>query len=420
MVVGKDFIWAHLGKTGGDSTHRMFSLISTGDMRIDKNTDRQKHVNFVLGARRFNVSLSTRKRIMNIRRLPFWLLSHNQHIARTGSIEFSSEQLTKGIARHRGGDKTADEILQVFESDKVNHWIRTEYLSSDFIRIMSHFMVIPQYVKEKISAVWVNSASYEKNLGVWFDNDMLATLYNNNPRWRDLELRLYGELVRICNICGETRFVSGPKGRRSETGNAPCCSNCKSVERDRAYREVFECFKKNQEFSQQGALQIGNDLSVDQEWFGSFAQSMFDEDGSQNLIEPRKGAEGYDVIICNYILQRVRDDRKALRELVQFLSPDGFVFLTIPAPISVKKTTDWGYPDKARHGHYRFYGTDVEDLFREELNDAYVIRHTHRDPVTGADERVYLICLSGKCFHRLINSLDSHEVVCKPREKMAG
>ena len=315
----------------------MFCLIKSGNIRIDKTNNRQKHVNFIVGAKRFKVSLAKRKRIMNIRRLPFWLLSHNQRMTRQESISFSSEHLMTGIVRHRDGDKKADEVLQRFESDKVDYWIRTEYLSQDFIHVMSGFVDISESLKKKINATWLNKASYEKNLGTWFDKNMLTTLYDSNPRWRDLEMRLYGGLVHICNICGETDFKAGPKGRMSATGKAPCCSNCNSGERDRAYRDVFECFKKNQDFSQERALQIGNDLSVSREWFGTFIQFMFDGDHSPNLIGSGKGDSVYDVIICKYIPQPVKDDQKVLHDLVQLLSPEGFLFLAFPAPIRLEK-----------------------------------------------------------------------------------
>ena len=47
---------------------------------------------------------------------------------------------------------------------------------------------------------------------------------------------------------------------------------------------------------------------------------------------------------------------------------------------------DWGHPDPERHGHYRHFGRDVEDVLRAELTDCHVVAVTATDAVTSTTE----------------------------------
>ncbi len=82
----------------------------------------------------------------------------------------------------------------------------------------------------------------------------------------------------------------------------------------------------------------------------------------------------YDVVICNHVLEHVKDDRKAMSEVFRVLKPGGFAILQVPFDPSLQQT----YEDpmiigpKAREehfrqkDHYRLYGID----YPERLKDA--------------------------------------------------
>ena len=78
MVIGDEFVWAHLPKTAGDCTHQLFRLIGLKDF-VDNVRLRKKHDTFAQREKETGLDLTTRKRIMNIRRLPSWLLSEAKH-----------------------------------------------------------------------------------------------------------------------------------------------------------------------------------------------------------------------------------------------------------------------------------------------------------------------------------------------------
>ena len=46
----------------------------------------------------------------------------------------------------------------------------------------------------------------------------------------------------------------------------------------------------------------------------------------------------FDVIICNHVLEHVKDDRKAMSELFRVLKPKGFAILQVPISKNVKET----------------------------------------------------------------------------------
>ncbi len=85
------------------------------------------------------------------------------------------------------------------------------------------------------------------------------------------------------------------------------------------------------------------------------------------------GADSFDVVICNHVLEHVQDDRKAMREILRILKPGGFAILQVPMDIAMEKTyEDPGIvtpQDREKHfrqkDHYRLYGSDYTERIKE-------------------------------------------------------
>ena len=183
MVKGNGFMWAHLGKTGGNSVHRMFEIADDGTLEIDDVKDPSKH-------RTFPRQRGDEVRLLSIRRLPEWITSHNLHMARHAGLENPYDLIRDGKAWLKGEAVLADSFLETFQWVTVDGWLRTEYLAEDFLKHIAQFTVLTQDQKRAIRSVRENampSSSERRDLEV----DVIDRIYRTNPLWHRLEQQLY-------------------------------------------------------------------------------------------------------------------------------------------------------------------------------------------------------------------------------------
>lgn len=232
MVIGDNFVWAHFPKTGGDSTHELFRLIGITD-GIDDTRRPDKHDSFLKRERETGLDLThSRRRIVNIRRLPAWLLSHAKHQERNNGHPVDPERLRsgqivpmQGIPRAQpiagfvsrlvacgnhsrqqnirrriirllttpGPARLAQSSLTRMMSDRVDHWIRQEHLVDDFLHVMSQLVEITPGQKAAVRAMQPrNTGDYERDLTQWFSREDMCRIYENNPAWAAVEREVYG------------------------------------------------------------------------------------------------------------------------------------------------------------------------------------------------------------------------------------
>jgi len=209
-----------------------------------------------------------------------------------------------------------------------------------------------------------------------------------------------------CNICGASSFGCGPRGRLSKTGLNPVCLSCRSLER---HRSLFNAFKGlSQEFylDKSSALQFSRDISVPAELFLDVEISVYQGSNSLDIMNIDRESESYDVVICNHVLEHVSDDLLALSEMVRIIRPSGFVFFSVPDPLSNSKTNDWGFSDINRHGHYRIYGLDICGKIESGLSGVAFLCIRIHDPVTNVNDCAFLICKSLDVYAKLKTVFD--------------
>lgn len=202
-----------------------------------------------------------------------------------------------------------------------------------------------------------------------------------------------------CNVCGSKSFQTGPNRRRWKR-LLPLCACCGSLERHRAIRAFWECMPLDF-LRPQHVLQFSGDVAVDSRWFASYELSVYEGINSLDLQNIDREAGSYDIIICNHVLEHVRDDRRALQELNRVTHEDGFIQLSVPCPATRDTTVDWGYPKPEEFGHYREYGRDFEERFADWLPGVYALVVDTTDPVMNHHEVVYAFSRSASTIQRI-------------------
>ncbi len=196
MVIGKDFAWAHLPKTGGDATLSMFRVFIDLVEFADREDSNDKHANFRGRAQRIRGKLL----VMNIRRLPAWVLSRAQHVSRRGMYP-DYEPIPMARANDLADSSFPDSRLMLHTDDGwfwPDHWLRVETLAADFLDFVSDLRDVSDSERKRVMALGpVNSAEYDHQLARWFTPEQVRRMYLNNPSWATLEQELYGDLYEL-------------------------------------------------------------------------------------------------------------------------------------------------------------------------------------------------------------------------------
>jgi hypothetical protein len=196
MVIGENFAWAHLPKTGGTATLELFrffpDLIVSGDFD-DSNA---KHTLFS----ERDEQVTGKRLAMNIRRLPCWVLSRAQHVARHG-VHPDYVPIRMDTPRELSESSFPDGRLGLFTDSgrfEIDNWIRMEHLAEDFLDFISEFTDVRAEQRSAIHALpMLNANDYDHELPKWFTADQIDRMYVANPIWAELEQRVYGDHVSL-------------------------------------------------------------------------------------------------------------------------------------------------------------------------------------------------------------------------------
>ncbi|HEY1522059.1 MAG TPA: hypothetical protein VGF70_03525 [Solirubrobacteraceae bacterium] len=193
MVIGRRFAWAHLPKTAGDATLAMFQAVPGLVQFADPADSNDKHMPF-FGR---EPEVAGKLLVMNIRRLPAWVLSGAQHQARhgvfpdyrPGPLE-SWEQITSRT--------DADDLVRWMTDHgrfEVGRWLRAECLTEDVLGLLDELGELSPQTRSAVTSVGrVNEGDYPREQAGRISADQLARLYSLNPVWAGVERRLYGAL----------------------------------------------------------------------------------------------------------------------------------------------------------------------------------------------------------------------------------
>lgn len=194
MVIGEEFAWAHLPKTGGDTTRTLFESFPGLVKFADPGDTNAKHVTF---HERID-AVRGKLLAMNLRRLPAWVLSRAHHAAREG-VWPDYRPVPMPSAGELAESTLPDQRLEHFAFRgplRVERWLRLEHLREDFLALASDLTEVTPVQAQRVRELpALDVGHYDRELHHWFSEAQLDEMYERNPRWAALELRLYGSLL---------------------------------------------------------------------------------------------------------------------------------------------------------------------------------------------------------------------------------
>jgi hypothetical protein len=193
-----------LPKTGGMATAQLFRFFPELVLHGDFEEDNSKHALF--SEREETVRGKTLA--MNLRRLPFWVLSRAQHVSRWG-IYPDYKPIPMAAPAELAASDFPDNRLGLYTDGgrfTIDSWIRMEHLVDDFLDFVSRFTDLTAERREAVRAVpMVNAHDYDHDVMNWFTPEQIDELYERNPAWTALERELYGSLY-------QPRMETGARG----------------------------------------------------------------------------------------------------------------------------------------------------------------------------------------------------------------
>jgi hypothetical protein len=194
MVIGERFVWAHMPKTAGEATRAMFQLLPELVVYADESHTYEQHTTFVEREEKVRGKLLA----LNIRRLPSWVLSREQHKARWGvhpDYEPTPMASPEEVCERSFPDWRLSGFLQNGRYT-IDFWLRAESLVDDFLDFVGRFTDVDDERRQQIAAVGpVNTNEYEHDVWSWLTPEQVERLYAANPVWSTVEKRVYGNLL---------------------------------------------------------------------------------------------------------------------------------------------------------------------------------------------------------------------------------
>jgi hypothetical protein len=194
MVIGERFAWGHLPKAAGEATRAMFLNVPDLVLFADPSGTWQAHQTFA--DRREEVE--GKVLALNIRRLPAWLLSREQHRARWG-VHPENRPMPMPSPAEMASSMLPDERLGGFVNGaglEIERWLRAEHLFEDFLEFVTDFAEVSDETRARIENMGrINFNVYNRSLSEWFTSEQIEQLYARNPLWAGVEERVYGDLA---------------------------------------------------------------------------------------------------------------------------------------------------------------------------------------------------------------------------------
>lgn len=215
MIVGKQWIYIHTYKTGGDALRTYASKVPEYVLASIPPCHPLKHGN----APEFG-ALQPEWWVMTIRLLPEWYQSmvehlkvhpteRNHHGVRDGQA--LDARLCYGCGPLSGyADRLIEHFSKGMDTGRIR-WLRKECLLDDFILFLeSIYGRLPQEVIDRLNASIRETKGcheYVHDVTEWAEPWQIQAMYAENPKWSELEERLYAD--QECDRVADRRSEAG-------------------------------------------------------------------------------------------------------------------------------------------------------------------------------------------------------------------
>lgn len=171
-----------------------------------------------------------------------------------------------------------------------------------------------------------------------------------------------------CPVCGYVGPFRDEVGRWIAKRNSACPS-CGSTERTRMLWLVLDHTLAGSDASSMRAIHFAPEQLLSpllRSRFAHYETSSFDGALADHRADLRAlpfPDASYDCVIASHVLEHIREDRQALKEIRRVLKPGGIAVL--PVPLVTQVTVEYDAPRPEEAGHVRAPGLDYYDRYRD-------------------------------------------------------
>lgn len=167
------------------------------------------------------------------------------------------------------------------------------------------------------------------------------------------------------------------------------CGQCGNADRTRALFYLYESLSSfTCDFH---ALIFTEENWLSSKLFRSSVRSVLYGANHLDIQKINSRNDSFSWIACNHILEHVKDYSAAINEMYRVLKNDGVVQITVPMPSAVFSTTDWGFADPNKMGHYRNFGADFSLFLSSLLKDSFGMATVTYDKLSSYKDVVYFL-----------------------------